>query len=130
MKYEGGAVFKLRQDPMQVYYKVEGDDGKSEKFVAREIFLPDYNHELDRYSIQFTAVAILSSIYLFLIFIFSIFKSHKMAGPIHNIKMNLQKLANGENTYPIRTRKGDEFQELVDALNLVIEKRIKQENQK
>jgi methyl-accepting chemotaxis protein len=130
MKYEGGAVFKLRQEPMQVYYKVEGDDGKSEKFVAREIFLPDYNHELDRYSIQFTAVAILSSIYLFLIFIFSIFKSHKMAGPIHNIKMNLQKLANGENTYPIRTRKGDEFQELVDALNLVIEKRIKQENQK
>ncbi|WCL47545.1 hypothetical protein [Leptospira sp. GIMC2001] len=126
-KYEGGAVFRLRQDPIQVYYKVEpdpGDPASELKYVPRDIYLPDYDHKLDRYSIQSSAVVILSTIYLFLISFFSIFKSHKMAGPIHNIKRNLKRLADGEDIQFIRTRKGDEFQELVDELNRVIANRI------
>lgn len=126
-KYEGGAVFRLRQDPVMVYYKVDPDPevkGSVEKYVSREIFLPDYDHKLDRYSIQYSAVVVLSIIYLMLISVFSIFKSHKMAGPIHNIKRSLHRLAKGENVPFIRTRKGDEFQELVDELNRVIETRI------
>ncbi|MCC5813165.1 MAG: methyl-accepting chemotaxis protein [Leptospira sp.] len=129
-KYEGGAVFRLRQDPIQVYHKVEADLdlGEPEKFVKRDIFLPDYDHKLDRYSIQSSAVVVLSIIYLALISIFSIFKSHKMAGPIHNIKRSLRKLADGEDVPFIRIRKGDEFQELVDELNEVIAKRINNKN--
>lgn len=125
-KYEGGAVFKLRQDPIQVYHKVEADPDLNtpEKFVARDIYLPDYDHKLDRYSIQSSAVIVLSVIYLILISVFSIFKSHKMAGPVHNIKRSLKKLADGEDVPFIRIRKGDEFQELVDELNRVITNRI------
>lgn len=125
-KYEGGAVFRLRQDPIQVYHKVEADPdlGTSEKYVPRDIYLPDYDHKLDRYSIQYSAVIVLSVLYLALISIFSIFKSHRMAGPIHNIKRSLRKLAEGEDVQHIRIRKGDEFQELVDELNRVIEIRI------
>jgi methyl-accepting chemotaxis protein len=124
-KYEGGAVFKLRQDPVRVYFKVDAEDGRPEKYVPKDIFLPDYDHKLDRYAIQFAAVSILSIIYLSLILIFSIFKSHKMAGPVHNIKRSVRKIANSGEIHPIRTRKGDEFQELVDALNELIAKRVK-----
>lgn len=122
-KYEGGAVFRLRQDPVQVFYRVEDELG-GYKYVEREIYLPDYDHKLDRFSIQKTAVIILSSIYLALISVFSILKSHKMAGPIHNIKKSLRRLADGEDIPMIRIRKGDEFQELVEELNRVIQKRI------
>ncbi len=126
-RYEGGAVFRLRQDPVRVYYKVEADPdtGEQERYVPRDIYLPDYDHKLDRYSIQSTAVIVLSVIYLVLISVFSIFKSHKMAGPIHNIKRSLKKIADGEDVPMIRIRKGDEFQELVEELNRVIANRIR-----
>ncbi|MGQ2811317.1 HAMP domain-containing protein, partial [Leptospira interrogans] len=49
----------------------------------------------------------------------------KMAGPIYNIKNQLRKLAAGEEpARKIKIRKGDEFQELADLLNQVIETRI------
>jgi methyl-accepting chemotaxis protein len=124
-KYEGGAVFRLRQDPITVYHKVEAEEEKEkEKYVSREVFLPDYDHKLDRFSIQSSAVVILSIIYLALISVFSIFKSHKMAGPIYNIKRTLRRIADGEDIQQIRIRKGDEFQELVDELNRVLASRV------
>ncbi|XDD48306.1 hypothetical protein AB3N60_18385 [Leptospira sp. WS39.C2] len=127
-KYEGGAVFRLRQDAQTVYWKVENEDpapGESkEKFVPREIYLPNYDHKLDRYEIQKDAVLTLSALYLMLITVFSIFKSHKMAGPVFSIKRSLQRMASGEPIETIRIRKGDEFQELVEILNQVIQKRM------
>ncbi len=62
---------------------------------------------------------------LLLIVLFSLFYSHSMAGPIHNIKNSLQDLIDGKTARPIKIRKGDQFQELADLLNAVIEKRVK-----
>lgn len=131
-KFDGGAVFRLRQDAQTVYWKVEDEDAKNPedriKYVPREIYLPNYDHQLNMYTIQFNAVVTLSVLYLFLITIFSVFKSHKMAGPVFSIKRSLKRMANGEPIERIRIRKGDEFQELVEVLNTLIQKRIAEEN--
>jgi hypothetical protein len=127
-KFDGGVVFRLRQDAQTVFWKVENDQpapGEGAfKYVPREIYLPDYDHQLNMYTIQFNAVVTLSALYLVLITIFSIFKSHKMAGPVFSIKRSLQRMAAGEPIEKVRVRKGDEFQELVEVLNEVIQKRI------
>ncbi len=127
-KFDGGAVFRLRQDSQIVYWKVENEDAAAGqekfKYVPREIYLPNYDHQLNMYTIQFDAVVTLSVLYLALITIFSVFKSHKMAGPIYSIKRSLQKIASGDPIEKIRIRKDDEFQELVDVLNEVIHKRL------
>jgi len=133
-KYDGGAVFRLRQDAQTVYWKVENEEANAgeekTKFVPREIYLPNYDHQLNMYTIQFNAVVTLSALYLALITVFSIFKSHKMAGPVFSIKRSLQRMASGQPIEKIRIRKGDEFQELVEVLNEVIQKRIAGEGNK
>ncbi len=127
-KYDGGAVFRINQDPQTVYWKVENEDPAPGEpaftYVKREIYLPNYDHQLNTYTIQFDAVITLSVLYLVLITIFSIFKSHKMAGPIYNIKRSIDKLIHGDNVDPIKIRKGDEFQELVQILNKAIQQRL------
>ncbi|MBE7413420.1 MAG: methyl-accepting chemotaxis protein [Leptospiraceae bacterium] len=129
-KYEGGAVFKLRQDPIKVYQKgfEEVNGVEVEKFIEKEIFLPDYDHKLDRFHIQVNAIVVLSSLFLVILAIFTIFNSHRMAGPIHNIKKSINRLLAGEKVERIRLRKTDEFKDLAEALNKLIEERI--ENKK
>ena len=62
---------------------------------------------------------------LVLIIIFGLFYSHRMAGPIHNIKRSLAELVDNGEPRPIRVRKGDHFQDLAELLNQLIEKRVK-----
>jgi nitrogen fixation/metabolism regulation signal transduction histidine kinase len=45
--------------------------------------------------------------------------SHRVVGPAHRISTSLRKVRAGE-LEPIRLRKGDELQSLVDELNLLI----------
>ncbi|WP_036095501.1 HAMP domain-containing protein [Leptospira weilii] len=126
-KFDKGVVFRLRNDPVRVYQKgFEDYNGvEKEKFVEREIFLPDYDHKLDMFTIQVNGILFLSGLFLGMTAIFTIVYSHKMAGPVYNIKNQLKKLAAGqEPAKKIKIRKGDEFQELADLLNEVIEKRI------
>jgi len=70
-------------------------------------------------------ILIISLANLLLIVVFSLFYSHSMAGPIYSIKKSLEGLRDGSPVAPIRIRKGDQFQELVELLNQVIEKRVK-----
>lgn len=43
--------------------------------------------------------------------------THRMAGPIHNFKRELEAIAEGRAPQPIRVRKGDEFADVAMALN-------------
>lgn len=70
-------------------------------------------------------IIFISILDLVIIVVFSLFYSHSMAGPIHNIKSSLADLAKGGEPKPIRIRKSDQFQDLAELLNEVIEKRIK-----
>jgi len=126
-KFDGGAVFRLRQDPIQVYHKgFEIVDGQEvDKYIAKDIYLPDYDHQLNLFSIQLNGIITFSILYLVLIAVFSILKSHKMAGPVYNIKRSLRAIIDGEKHDPIRLRKGDEFHELANLINELVKKKIK-----
>lgn len=119
-KFDKGVVFRLRNAPIKGYQKgFEDHNGiEGEKFVEREIFFPDYDHKLDMFTIQVKGILFLSGLFLGMATIFTIIYSHKMAEPIYNIKNQLRKLAAGEE--PARKIK-NEFQELADLLNQVIE---------
>ena len=79
----------------------------------------------DAFELYWKPIVFTSILNLVIIVVFSLFYSHSMAGPIHSIKNSLRELKDGEPARPIRIRKGDQFQELAQLLNEVIEKRVK-----
>ena len=52
-----------------------------------------------------------------LIFIFAIFISHRIAGPIHRIKSIIKEMAEGKFDTPIYLRRADELHDLAEELN-------------
>ncbi|NQT95183.1 MAG: HAMP domain-containing protein [Candidatus Omnitrophica bacterium] len=51
---------------------------------------------------------------------FSLFLSHRIAGPWHRLEMTLNDMARGNFSYDIKLRKGDELQSLAESINRVI----------
>lgn len=90
-----------------------------------QIDLPVPGKAYNAFELFWAPILFVTVVNLVIIIVFSLFYSHSMAGPIHNIKMRLSDLADGKEAEPIRIRKGDQFQELVSLLNKVIEKRVK-----
>lgn len=77
------------------------------------------------FELYWIPVVTLSMAYLIVVTVFGLFYSHSMAGPVHNMKVNLERMIQGEEVKPIRIRKGDQFQDLVSLLNEFIEKKVK-----
>lgn len=77
------------------------------------------------FQLYWKPILLVGALNLLLIILFSLFYSHSMAGPIHNIKLSLASLVEGGQPRPIRVRKGDQFQDLAELLNQLIEKRVK-----
>jgi signal transduction histidine kinase len=77
------------------------------------------------FDLYWLPIVFVSGINLVLLVVFGLFYSHSMAGPVHNMRKNLQEMAAGGPVRPIRIRKGDQFQELVDDINRLIETRVK-----
>ncbi len=71
----------------------------------------------DAFEIYWLPFLLISGVYLVVIIIFSLFFSHKMAGPVHRIKLTLEEYNSGKKVHRIRLRKGDYFDELADLIN-------------
>ena len=54
---------------------------------------------------------------IFIAFVFTIFATHRMIGPIRHMESNLRACLRGEPPKPIRLRKTDEFQDLAKLIN-------------
>ncbi len=66
---------------------------------------------------------------LCLITAFGIIITHRVAGPVYRMQNQLERLLQGENIVSIELRKGDEFKELAETINKVLEHtRKSQEN--
>ncbi len=61
-------------------------------------------------------------ILIFIAFVFTVFATHRMVGPIRHMEKHLQTRLRGEPAEPIRLRKTDEFQDLAVLINRVMEK--------
>ena len=60
--------------------------------------------------------------YTILVFVVSIFISHKIAGPIYKLVKYMKGIRNGENLGQLFFRKGDYFPELAEEFNETFEK--------
>lgn len=78
---------------------------------------------LDAYDLYATPIVTISVINLVVIVIFSLFFSHKMAGPVRRIKKTLQQYVDSGEFKSIQLRKGDQFTELAEIINKVMEKK-------
>lgn len=56
-----------------------------------------------------------------LVFVFFIFISHKIAGPLYKLKNHLISIREGEPVSPITFRSGDYFDDVADEVNLFLE---------
>jgi hypothetical protein len=57
---------------------------------------------------------------VFIAFVFTVFATHRMAGPMRHMEKNLQSRLRGEPPEPIRLRRNDEFQDLARLINEVL----------
>lgn len=55
-----------------------------------------------------------------MVFVASIFMSHKIAGPIYKLKSYLAEVREGGANYPLSFRKGDNFSDLAKDVNSTI----------
>ena len=60
------------------------------------------------------------SLLIFIAFVFTVFATHRMVGPIRHIEKTLQSRLRGDPVQPIRLRKTDEFQNLAKLINRVL----------
>lgn len=112
---EGGLLFSV--DPDQTI-SCQGADGSITE-------MPVPKRPYNAFDLYWKPIAFVSGVNLILLIVFGLFYSHSMAGPIWNMRRSLQDMAEGGPIRPVRIRKGDQFQELADDLNLLIEKRLK-----
>ncbi len=70
-------------------------------------------------SINQTLLVILL-VFLVLVVIFSVFISHRIAGPIYRFEKTLQAIAGGDMTMRVGLRKRDEFKPLADTMNEMV----------
>lgn len=57
---------------------------------------------------------------VFIAFVFTVFATHRMVGPIRHMEKTLQKRLQGDPVEPIRLRKTDEFQDLAALISKVL----------
>ncbi len=57
---------------------------------------------------------------IFIAFVFTVFATHRMVGPIRHMEQNLRACQRGGPPKPIRLRKTDEFQDLAKLINEAI----------
>lgn len=62
-------------------------------------------------------LGVLQLLFLAITFMLSIFLSHRIAGPLHKLKMSLADVAKGNFDLRISFRKNDHFMELQDTFN-------------
>jgi len=56
------------------------------------------------------------------IFLLALISSHKIAGPIYRIEKDMSEIARGNLALRIKLRRGDELQDIADAINAMTEK--------
>lgn len=120
-----GTLWLLRSEE---YGMVPGDSGmlvsiNLERTEESGALVPE--QYFTAFDLYWPPIVIMTGLNLILMLVFGLFYSHSMAGPIHNIKQSLRAMIRGEEARPIRIRKDDQFQELAELMNELIEKRVK-----
>lgn len=123
--------FQLRTAFASVFYVVAVGTCLSVPFIylirSTNYLLASHGRELAqlvRDQQKITVVA--ASLYLVGLLVasifFSLWRSHRVAGPVVNFKRNLEMLAQGNFSARVRLREGDELRDLAEAFNAAAER--------
>lgn len=75
-----------------------------------------------RFKIIFFPLLWAGIVLVLVISIFSLFFSHRMAGPIYRLRISLDKMLSGDNDFKIRVRKNDFFVNIIERLEKLRQK--------
>jgi len=89
--------------------------------IKEYFFIPEASKKLADIFVKTSELLLIPLIILTIIFsIVGVFYSHKIAGPLFRVKRICDGLARGNLNQIVKFRKGDEFHDVADALNKVI----------
>ncbi len=89
--------------------------------IKEYFFIPEASKKLVNIFIKTSELLIIPIIILLVIFsLIGIFYSHKIAGPLFRVKRICDELAKGNLNQHVKFRKGDEFHDIAESLNKVI----------
>jgi len=106
---KGRAEEGLKKDDLVVV-----DDEKS----LKEFYGPE-EIRTNLFRVIVPPLLVVCSIIMIIICIYSLFFSHRMAGPIYRLRISLDRMIAGDFDFKIRARKGDFFLNIVEKLELL-----------
>jgi hypothetical protein len=81
-----------------------------------EPYITRLQKTMNRFQIIFIPLLLTGVALIVIISIYSLFFSHRMAGPVYRVNVSLDKLLEGEKDFKIRVRKNDFFVDIVEKL--------------
>ncbi|MCX7998513.1 MAG: hypothetical protein N3A69_06100 [Leptospiraceae bacterium] len=115
LSFVGENQVQIDEDNGKLYFPLKTEEGKPAKL---------YN-AFDLYLYPILGVSFLN---ILVISIFSLFFSHKMAGPLYRIKLTLHNFVTHKTAHKIKLRKNDFFQDLAEKINQALELKKQEEN--
>jgi sensor histidine kinase YesM len=83
---------------------------------------PQLKNNLDSSTNEFLIyLSIVQILFTGLVFILTIFMTHKIAGPLYKLKNHLSSIRQGEPLTPLTFREGDYFQDVAEEISLFLE---------
>ncbi len=114
----GENVFK---EFIHIQKEVKTYDDKGNVTGTRSEMVPGGN----RLELILPPVLINNLLIMILLSILGIFRSHRIAGPVYRMEMDIMRVLQGEKAVKIRLRKKDKLKSLADKINRLIEEREK-----
>ena len=138
VKKEGHKVYIYEKEKIDVYEKIDNNGNKTyicnwiyqgadKKYKIGEVVenvdakslktkIGPITYSTDRFKIMIFPLLLTAIVLIIVISIYSLFFSHRMAGPIYRIRVSLDRMLSGDNDFIIKVRKNDFFQNIVDKL--------------
>lgn len=141
VKYKGMPVFDYQKESITVYRDNDGSykcyqPFNSLKYKENDIIegiteadivpvVGPVPKVVTRFELLFWPLLLVTLTQIIIIAIFSIFFSHKMAGPIYRMRVSLDRMLDGDYNFVIKVRKSDFFINIVERLEKLRQKILK-----
>lgn len=108
------------------YESDEVIDLTDEEIKMLEVVRGPFEKQTQRFFIVVPPLLVTCLILMVIIAVYSLFFSHKMAGPVYRMRVSLDRMLAGDYDFKIRVRKNDFFRNIVEKIELL---RMKQKGE-
>ena len=98
----------------------------NEDVKSLEVVRGPFEKQTQRFFIIVPPLLVTCLILMVIIAVYSLFFSHKMAGPVYRMRISLDRMLTGDYDFKIRVRKNDFFRNIVEKIELL---RMKQKGE-